>query len=81
MPQQESGTADLEAARVALQLSYRAVWIGYFAAGGNGTLDDVTGWLTGAAPVADADHDLLTHALNEHFSARGEDHPLSYVGD
>lgn len=62
-----------------LGLSALALWIGYYALGGNGTPADVEGWLSGAATPTEADHDLLAQALNDKFMEWGMNHPVRYL--
>ncbi len=73
-----AGAGALEEARVALGFTYQRMWVDYFGAGGNGTLDDVRSWLAGSAPLSVRDHDFLAQALNDEFCARGQNHPLAY---
>ncbi len=61
-----------------LRMSAMALWVGYFAVGGNGTLADVTGWLTGTVALSVQDFDLLVQAVNDEFVKRGLDHPVEY---
>lgn len=69
---------DLEAARADLGLTVEQLWIAYFALGGNGAPDDVRHWLADAARAPARDYNLLAHALNEEFTARGRNHPVPF---
>lgn len=71
-------TGDIGEARQRLGVSTQEVWIGYFAVGGNGSLDDVERWLSNAGNVPLREHNLLAQALNDRFTARGLDHPVAY---
>jgi hypothetical protein len=73
-----TGARALESARRALGLSLRTVWIRYFGLGGNASADELEQWLSGRSHLSVEDHDLVAHALNEEFDARGENHPLPY---
>ena len=64
-----------------LRMSILAVWIGYFAVGGNGSLSDVDNWITGVNAPSLQDHDLLAQALNDRFTEVGLDHPVAYSRD
>ena len=72
---QLSGVVD---GRRQLGMSALTLWIGYFAVGGNGTLADVTSWLSGSAKVTVHDYDLLAQAMNDEFVTLGLDHPVAY---
>ena len=69
---------DIAEGRRRLGLSAVALWIGYFAIGGNGTPADVEAWLSGAATPTAEDHDLLAQALNDKFTEWGMNHPVRY---
>ena len=68
----------LEDARRQLGLSTMEVWVDYFALGGTLDAIQLNGYLRGDGDIGDADHNVLVHALNEVFPARGQDHPLTY---
>jgi len=68
----------LEAARQLLGLTHSAVWHAYFELGGNCPPLEIESHLAGGAQVADREHDMLVHALNEAFSERDMNHPLPY---
>ena len=72
---QLSGIAD---SRRRLGLSALKLWMGYFAVGGNGSLTDVTDWLSGASELSVRDYDLLAQAMNDEFVVLGLDHPVPY---
>ena len=61
-----------------LRMSAIALWIGYFSVGGDGTLADVTGWLSGRARLSVRDYDMLVQAVNDVFVTLGLDHPVPY---
>jgi hypothetical protein len=68
----------LEAARTHLGLSMEQLWTGYMALGGSLLPYHLEAYLDGTGQLADYDHDLVAHSLNERFSERGQDHPLAY---
>ncbi len=72
---QVSGIAD---GRRRLGLSALGLWTAYFAVGGNGSLSDVTEWLSGATELSVRDYNLLAQAMNDHFVVLGLDHPVPY---
>jgi hypothetical protein len=71
---------DLAAGRERLGLSSEALWLGYISVGGNGTLSQVRRWLDGSSRLSDREYDLLAQALNDEFTDRGMNHPVSYRG-
>ena len=68
----------LDVARQRLGLSYRDLWIDYFALGGYLDIDGLTGYLHGQRPTNTTDHNAIVHALNELFRDRGENNPVAY---
>ncbi len=54
------------------------LWVDYFALGGTLDAIQLNGYLRGDGDIGDADHNVLVHALNEVFRARGQDQPLAY---
>ena len=72
---QVSGIAN---GRRRLGMSALGLWVAYFAVGGDGSLDDVMNWLSGARELAVRDYDLLAQAVNDHFVVLGLDHPVPY---
>jgi len=69
----------LDLARRQLGLSYTELWIDYFALGGILDLSALTGYLQGDRTNSDGDHNVIVHALNELFRARGQDNPIAYL--
>ena len=61
-----------------LGITVLELWIGYFSVGGNGSVADVRGWLSGAGALPAQDHDMLAQALNDRFTEVGLDHPVGY---
>jgi hypothetical protein len=68
----------LELARQQLGLSYRDLWIDYFALGGYLDVGGLTGYLQGDHPTSTTDHNTIVHTLNERFRDRGENNPVAY---
>ena len=73
--------AALEAARDMLGLSRYELWVDYLGLGGSLPPAHVNAILDGDADVDDHDHDVLVHALNEHFVDRAQNHPLPYADE
>lgn len=63
-------------------MTFDELWLAYMALGGNCPPRAVRAYLQGTGPdEADhdrVDYDLLAHALNEHFTDQGADHPVPY---
>ena len=72
----------LESARSLSGMTFDELWLAYMALGGNCPPRTVRAYLQGTGPdEADhdrVDYDLLAHALNEHFTDQGSDHPVPY---
>ena len=68
----------LDAARQRLGITSVDLWVEYFALGGCLNADGLSAYLQHEDAVGSSDHDVIVHALNEMFSERGENHPLSY---
>ncbi len=68
----------LEAVRVDQQLTPGALWLGYFAIGGNHSLDEINDYLLGRRDFTPLQHDMLAQALNDHATELGGNHPAPY---
>lgn len=71
----------VEAARNMLGLSLDQLWVDYFTLGGSLSPQQIKAFLSGEHTLLDHDHDLLVHALNEHFIDQDQDHPLGYADE
>jgi hypothetical protein len=76
----------IEPARDALEMfcrqagfSHGELWLRYFELGGMSTGFELEAFLYGALVPTDHDHDVIAHALNEHFREVGGDHPVPYA--
>lgn len=49
--------------------------------GGTTTPGDLTQVLRGERVISSHEYDLLTQALNDDFTSRGQDHPVPYAED
>jgi len=58
-----------------------AVWRDYFALGGTATPRQIEDYLRGQGTLAPLQHDMLAHAINEHYAEAGMDHPAPYSED
>lgn len=63
------------------ELDLQTMWVDYAAFGGTMTLVELTQVLRGERVVTEHEHDLLAQALNDDFTGRGHDHPVSYAED
>lgn len=57
------------------------VWRDYFALGGSATPKEIEDYLLGNGPLEEIQHDMLAHAINEHYAEAGMDHPAPYTED
>jgi hypothetical protein len=73
-----AGLGTLEGARRRSGLSVQELWFAYFSLGGDASQLEMEAFLQGALQPAPIEYDKVAHALNEHFSARGQDHPVPY---
>ena len=71
----------LDRARRQLGLSQGDLWFNYFGLGGMGSAIDLEAYLAGILEPSPHDHDLIAHALNEHFTVLGQNHPVPYSAD
>ncbi len=59
-------------------LDLTSVYAGYLGVAGTMTAGEVRDHLGGTHEVSPIEHDYLAQALNDHFTARGQDHPVAY---
>lgn len=71
----------VRAAREMSGVSVEDLWWRYFSLGGSLPLGAAVALFSRSQAVDFPDGDVLVHALNEIFAARGLDHPLPYDGD
>ena len=71
----------LSEALAMLRLSYDALWIEYFAIGGNASVDDLRVWIEGNEPLPSFEYDVIAQALNEYLDDRGEPRHVPYGDD
>jgi hypothetical protein len=57
------------------------LWIASVGVGGGFTRDEITNIADGSVAATAHEHDVLAAALNDHFTAEGEDHPVRYWRD
>ena len=57
------------------------VWRDYFALGGTATPKELEDYLRGEGTLDRVQHDMLAHAINEHYAEAGMDHPAPYSED
>lgn len=56
----------------------RDLWIAAAGVGGTMTERDVEAIVARSRGATPQEHDILAAGLNDHFTARGEDHPVPY---
>ena len=54
------------------------LWLRYLALGGTASPDRVEAYARGQLRPDSYQHNMIAQAINEHFTDRGEDHPVSY---
>ncbi|MDQ2813249.1 MAG: hypothetical protein M3Z75_15580 [Actinomycetota bacterium] len=59
-------------------LTLSGLWLRYIALGGSASPDRVAAYAHGLLRPDSYQHNMIAHALNEHFTDRGEDHPVGY---
>ena len=75
------GGRQIKAGCLALGLSLVELWCLYFALGGSATPAEMADYLEDRVTLPFVEHDMLAHALNERFSARGTGYPVPYADD
>ena len=73
--------AVLRAGLAMSELDLQQLWVDYLALGGSMTPAELTEVLRGEWEVSGYEHDLLSQALNDHFTDHGHDHPVPYAED
>jgi hypothetical protein len=59
-------------------LTLTQLWLRYLALGGSASPAQVAAYARGRLRPDSYQHNMIAHAINEHFTDRGEDHPVSY---
>ncbi|WP_181783230.1 hypothetical protein [Pseudonocardia pini] len=62
-------------------LDVDGLWIGYAGLGGGLSAEVLEEILLGRRRATNHEHDLIAQALNDHFTDRGQDHPVPYSRD
>jgi hypothetical protein len=57
------------------------LWAGYVGLGGAMSHGELRAALDGSREITDHEHDTIAQALNDHFTAKGQNHPVSYSDD
>ncbi|HEY0814884.1 MAG TPA: hypothetical protein VGE11_16550 [Pseudonocardia sp.] len=57
------------------------LWTAYFGLGGSMSMKELVALVEGRLVVSDHEHDMVAQALNDYFTAKGQDHPVSYASD
>jgi hypothetical protein len=55
------------------------LWLAYVGLGGTLSKGGREAALRGTQPLSDHEHDVIAQALNDHFTGRGQDHPVAYA--
>jgi hypothetical protein len=63
---------------VASGMSFSEVWLRQISVGGIAAEVEVEAYLLGLLEPSAHQHDVLAQAINEHFIATGNDHPVAY---
>ena len=78
--QAPSGSGPALRAGLALSdLDLDQLWTAYFGLGGTMTAEQLGDALRSRRALSGHEHDVVAHALNEHFSAHGHDYPVAYA--
>jgi hypothetical protein len=59
-------------------LTLSSLWLRYLALGGNASSARVADYTQGLLRPGSYQHNMIAQALNDHFTDRGEDHPVGY---
>jgi hypothetical protein len=57
------------------------LWIASVGIGGGFTRDEITNIADGTTDATALEHDILAAALNDHFTDKGQNHPVQYWRD
>jgi len=76
-----ASAAVLRAGLAMSELDVQQLWGACTTLGGSMTPPQVQEVLRGERDVSSYEHDLLTQALNDDFTSRGQDHPVPYAED
>jgi hypothetical protein len=76
-----SPDATLRAAIAHAEMSFPALWAGYFALGGMANPDELRLIIDGTDVPSHYDYDLIAQTINEAFLDQGGDHPVPYADD
>jgi hypothetical protein len=60
-------------------LSLNELWLSYVALGGSASPARVAAYARGRLRPDSYQHNMIAQAINEYFTGRGEDHPVSYM--
>jgi hypothetical protein len=62
-------------------LDIEELWTAYFGLGGSMSMGELVDLLDGRRLVSDHEHDMVAQALNDYFTGKGQDHPVSYASE
>ena len=66
----------IRAAKLELGITTRDLWVRYFGVGGNAAPEDFGDYVDDGGSLTDDEVRRLVAALNDEFTARGENHPV-----
>lgn len=78
---QSRSASVLRAGLAMSQLQLGELWAAYAGLGGTMSAGEVEAVLRGEREPTAYEHDVLAQALNDHFTERGQDHPVPYADD
>jgi hypothetical protein len=61
-------------------MSWPELWTRYINLGGSASIAVLQGHVADPVGLTGYEHDVIAQAINEHFTERGEDHPVAYTG-
>jgi hypothetical protein len=73
-----ASSATLRAGLALSTMSLEELWLAQFGLGGRLTVGELEEVLRGTRPAQRMEHDVIAQALNDHFTDRGQDHPVAY---
>jgi len=76
-----SSSIALRAGFALSRLEIGELWVAYAILGGSLDVEELEAVLDGRRRATNHEHDTIAQALNDHFTERGQDHPVAYSED
>jgi hypothetical protein len=76
---QRASEMSLRAGLALSGMTYEQLWVSYIGLGGMLDRDQLHASLEGKSPLSPYEHDMVAQALNDHFTDRGQNHPVAYA--